>query len=690
MSERIRPRHLERRAILYVRQSTPEQVHHNTESQRLQYAMEARLRQLGWRQIEVIDDDLGRSAAGCIERPGFERMLAQICMGEVGAVAARELSRFARNNRQWAQLVEICSLVDTLLVDEDNVYDSRHGNDRLLLGVKGTLSEYELDLLRHRAQEGRRSKASRGELYTGLPAGYVLGEDGGLHKDPDRRVQHAIGMVFNKFLEIGSARQVLLWLLENGVQLPVAQRGSRSLSLCWRDPTYALVVRTLNNPIYAGTYRYGRRKVTKRVESDGRIIKAQRLQPNGKSDVLIIDHHEGYVSRDVFERIQQTLDGNTATRGSGGAPKKGAALLSGLLRCRRCGRKLTTSYTGTPRQPRYVCDQGRKNLGHFSCLGFGGRAVDDAVAAEILRVVMPAALDAAAQAAKDASTEHAHVIDALRLELEGARYETERARRQYDRVEPENRLVAMELERRWNASLQRASEVERRLQEATAHREVVPPPELRSLQALSQDLPRIWRAPETDLRLKKRIARTLIEEVLVDVNAEAAMIELVIHWKGGVHTELRVHRRRRGEHGNATSTDALTAIETLARVCDDERIAMFLNRNGVLTGTGKPWSRERVSSTRKSRGIPSRDSPQRKDGGWMKLVEAAAYVGIAATTLRKHIDEGLVEALHPLRDGPWIVTREALDRPEVRAHLTRPPKAATGSSNGTIPMFPET
>jgi len=556
MSERIRPHHLERKAILYIRQSTPEQVAHNLESQRLQYAMQARLRDFGWREIEITDDDLGRSAGGTAVRPGFERMLAQVCLGQVGAVAARELSRFARNNREWAQLVEICTIVDTLLIDEDSVYDPREGNDRLLLGVKGTLSEYELDLLRHRAQAGRLAKAQRGELYTALPAGYLVGEDGRLCKDPDRRVQHAIALVFEKFLEIGSARQVLLWLLEQAVLLPVSPRGSRGVG-AWRLATYGIVVRTLRNQIYAGRYAYGRRKIFKRVGNDGRIVKSQRKQPNRKCDILIANHHEGYVSEAVFDRIQKTLDQNAPKMNCAGAPKLGAALLSGLLRCRRCGRKLRTTYVGKPLAPRYLCDQARTNDGRYFCLGFTGRTVDHAVACEILRIVEPAAIEAAAQAANQAHTQQSQIVEALRLELEGARYEAERARRQYDRVEPENRLVASELELRWNTSLQRVTRIETRLRTVVEQAGAAPSADLHALQHISKDLPRLWHAVDTDIRLKKRIAQTLIEEILVDVNADTAMVELVIHWKGGVHTELRVRRRKRGEHGCGTAKDGV-------------------------------------------------------------------------------------------------------------------------------------
>src|SRR5215210_4906302 len=267
MSEKIRPNHLQRKAILYVRQSSAYQVTHNLESQKLQYAMEERLRHLGWREIEVVDDDLGRSAAGTVQRAGFERMVAQVCMGRVGAVAAREVSRFARNSREWQQLVEMCRVVDTLLVDQETIYDPRQGNDRLLLGLKGSLNEYELDLLRQRSVEARQQKARRGELLIVSPVGYVKGEHR-LEKDPDRRVQDAIALVFRKLLELGSVRQTLLWFLEQGLELPVINAREQ---VRWRRPSYGMVYSMLTNPAYGGTYAYGKtEQVTTYVDGEPR------------------------------------------------------------------------------------------------------------------------------------------------------------------------------------------------------------------------------------------------------------------------------------------------------------------------------------------------------------------------------------------------------------------------------------
>jgi DNA invertase Pin-like site-specific DNA recombinase len=331
MNEKIHPQHLDRKAILYVRQSSAFQVVHNQESQKLQYAMQTRLRDLGWTEIEVIDEDLGRSAAGTETRSGFERMVAEVCLGRVGAVAAREVSRFARNSREWQQLVEVCRVVDTVLIDQEAVYAPRASNDRLLLGLKGSLNEYELDLLRQRSLEARREKAKRGELIIIAPVGYRKTEDQRLEKDPDRRVQEAIRLVFEQFERIGSVRQTLLWFHEHGLQLPACTpRGE----IRWKCPTYHTVYQMLTNPVYGGAYCYGKTERGTRYEG-GVARKRDRRKPRGQWLALIPHAHEGYADWQRFERSQHSIRANLQLgSGAPGAAKAGAALLSGLLRCR--------------------------------------------------------------------------------------------------------------------------------------------------------------------------------------------------------------------------------------------------------------------------------------------------------------------------------------------------------------------
>lgn len=337
MNDKIQSQHRERKAVLYVRQSSAYQVEHNQESRKLQYGMRQRLQQLGWHEIEVVDEDLGRSAAGMTTRTGFERMVADVCLGKVGTVAAREVSRFARNSREWQQLVEVCRVVDTLLIDQETVYAPRQSNDRLLLGLKGSLNEYKLDLLRQRSVQARREKARRGELVISAPAGFLKTADQRIEKDPNRRVQEAIDLIFAKFMEFGTVRQTLLWFLEHDLQVPVRRSGR---ALTWRRPAYRMFYRILTSPIYGGAYAYGKTEAVTRYDHDQPCQIIRRKQRDDWLS-LIPNAHEGYVSWEQFERIQQMIAANNFGQDRPGAARHGAALLAGLLRCRRCGRKLT-------------------------------------------------------------------------------------------------------------------------------------------------------------------------------------------------------------------------------------------------------------------------------------------------------------------------------------------------------------
>jgi DNA invertase Pin-like site-specific DNA recombinase len=650
MSEKIAARHLERKAILYVRQSSAYQVHHNLESQKLQYAMQARLQALGWREIEVVDDDLGRSAAGTVTRAGFERMVAEVCLGKVGAVAAREVSRFARNSREWQQLVEVCRVVDTVLIDQEMVYAPRQSNDRLLLGLKGSLNEYELDLLRQRSVEARREKARRGELLVSAPVGFLKGE-GRLEKDPDRRVQEAVCLVFSKFLELGTARQTLLWFLEHGLQLPV--RDARE-ELQWKRPSYGTIYRMLTNPAYGGAYAYGKSEQSTHYTA-GEPRLGHRRKPRNQWLALIPNAHEGYVSWEQFERIQEAISRNVLGREQAGAANAGQALLAGILRCRRCGHKLTVRYTGNDHNVlRYSCWRGWLDNGQPRCIAFGGLPIDEGIARELLRVVQPAAIEAAVTASKMEACKHDDVVAALERDLEAARYSARRAQKQFDATDPENRLVADELERRWNQALERVQTLQLQLEQHARPQAAVAIPSLEEFQDLAGDLEAVWHTPTADMRVKKRIVRTLIREIVVDVDAAAGEVILVIHWKGGVHTELKLPRRRRGQNSSQTSPEVVGGVRALARICSDDLIAGVLNRNSLLTGRGNRWTRERVTALRSHHGITCYCGDQSDSEGWMNLTRAASFLGISARTLRLAVERGEIKAEHPFQDGPWV------------------------------------
>ena len=695
MDQKIGEQHLARKAILYVRQSSAHQVARNGESRKLQYGMESRLRELGWAEVEVVDEDLGKSASGSVDRSGFERMVAEVCLGQVGAVAAREVSRFARNSRDWQQLIEVCRMVDTVLVDHESVYCPRRGNDRLLLGLKGSLNEYELDILRLRSYEARRAKARRGELVVATPVGFVKGEGAELAKDPDRRIQKALHLVFDKFVELGSVRQVLLWFLEQHLDLPARRYGAAGWEIHWRRPTYGMMLGFLKNPIYGGIYSYGRTGM--QIEyRDGVPRKRMRSKPLEEWIACIYDHHEGYIDRDLFDRIQQMIASNSKQgRQSGkGAVRKGPALLAGLLRCRRCGRKLSVTYTGRERNAvRYACVRGQLDNGEPKCISFGGVPVDEAVSREVLRVVAPGGIEAAKKALEEGVRRRGEVGSALKLAVQEARYSVERARRQYDAVDPENRLVADELERRWNRELEKLDQLERRVEEDAAVQDKGQPSTLHALDDLAHDLMSVWNCSTTDVRLKKRITRTLVEEVVVDVDGPAGLVHVAIHWKGGVHTEIEVQRRRRGQNGLHTSAEVVEAVAILSRICTDETIAGYLNRNGLLTGRGNRWTQERVQSLRTKRELPRHSKDSQERDGWMNLKQASAYVGLAGVSLKRAVERGEVVAEHPLPDGPWVFRRDHLDEPCVRHALSRIQKRScrTGVQGpGQLSLFKST
>jgi DNA invertase Pin-like site-specific DNA recombinase len=657
MSDKIKPHHRDRKVMLYIRQSSPFQVAHNRESQALQYAMRDRLESLGFREIEVIDEDLGRSAAGTVVRSGFERMVAEVCLGKVGAVAAREVSRFARNSREWQQLVEVCRVVDTVLIDQETVYSPRQSNDRLLLGLKGSLNEYELDLLRQRSLEARHEKARRGELLVAAPVGYLKTADQRMEKDPDRRVREAILLLFRKMAELGSVRQTLLWFLEEGVSLPVRRPDGE---LIWRRPSYGMVYRILTHPAYGGAYAYGKTEHTSRYEN-GKPRRSSRRRPKEKWLALIPGTHEGYISWQEFERIQKMIAENHWGEDSPGAAKRGAALLAGLLRCHRCGRRLTVRYTGHGHLVlRYCCHRGSLDNGEPKCIAFGGLLVDQAIGDQVLRVVEPGAMEAAVMASEQDTHRQDEVLAALRRDLEAARYAASRAWKQYDAIDPENRLVADELERRWNQALERVRALELRIEEHQGRSRKSEPAALEEFERLAEDLEEVWNAPTTDVRVKKRIVRTLIQEVVADVDSQAGEIALAIHWKGGVHTELRLPRRRRGQSGSHTSGEIVEAVRVLANVGNDQLIAGVLNRNGLRTGRGNRWTRQHVASLRSHHHIPCYCPQRRETEGWMNLTEAANYLGISTRTLRLAVAEGEIEAKHPLTDGPWVFRRQSL------------------------------
>ena len=676
---------LRRKAVVYIRQSTQAQVQAHTESTRRQYELVDLARRRGFHEVEVIDDDLGRSASGTVARPGFERLVAWLCAGEVGAVLCFDASRLARNGRDWHHLLELCGLVEARVIDLEGVYDPCRPNDRLLLGMKGSISEFELGILRTRMLDAARSKARRGELRISVPLGYAWHREAGLGLDPDLRVQEAVRLIFARFRELGSARQVHLQLAAEGVHFPRPSDSKRMISFDWCVIRYRNVISVLKNPFYAGTYAYGKsEKRTAIVEGHLR-----RSYGHGKPleqwEVLLKDHHEGYIEWAEYERNQRLLAANTYGKvGGTKSGRGGRALLIGLICCGRCGRRLPVVYggRGTP-QPVYRCDRPNQMLGLPRCLGFGGSRVDAAVGAELLRALEPLAIDAAQQAGSihmEAEQERHRIGE---LELQQARYEASLAERRYAACDPDNRLIAAQLERNWEAALQRVARLQAKLDSA---RVPVAPATRPDFAGLAEDLSAAWNAPATTMRTRQRLVRALITGIVADIDEAAGEVVLVIHWKGGQHSELRVRKPKSGEHGCRTSEEAMAVIRSMATRWADEDIAASLNRMGMRTGQGKTWTAHRVGSLRRVHGIHAYRSAE-KDGQWLTLTEAAAMLGVSSYQVRRLIKDGILIADQVVADAPYQISVSDVQGERVATALAARKGPCRSNQQTELPMF---
>jgi excisionase family DNA binding protein len=683
---KITAEHLSRQAYVYVRQSTFDQVQHNVESQRRQYGLTERARSLGWSEVIVIDDDLGRSGAGT-HRPGFERLLAALCDGTVGAVFCIEASRLARNGRDWHTLLEFCRLVDTLLVDEDGVYDPRQPNDRLLLGMKGTLSEMELSTLRQRSHAALMQKARRGELFTTVPIGFLRAPNDRVQVDPDQRIREAIALVFRKFRELGSVRQVLIWCRQERIELPCVLYGPEGRGVVWKLPGYHALNKMLTNPVYGGAYVYGRTRTIARIERGRKkSLKGQRVDPKDW-EILIPNHHEGYIDWDEYQLNQRQIAHNASMKGVlvRGPARNGGALLAGLLRCGHCGRKLHVAYSGSMGQClRYDCKGAHINHGTGHCISFGGLRADQRVAEEVLRRLRPLGIRAALQAIEHQVQLSQEGIRHKELALEQARFEVARARRQYDAVDPDHRLVAVELERRWNAALKHHSAID---EELAALRASQPAPLSEAAQerllALGEDLAALWNHPESPVQLKKRILRTVLHEIVV--HRDADHISMMLHWQGGDHTAVEFAGNKTGQHRYTASADLVALIRELARVQSDQSIAAILNRLGKHTPHGHTWTEARVRSLRNDHQIAVYREGERVERGELTLQEAADVLGVSTMTVRRLIERKLLPARHACTGAPWIIGRKDLDRTAAELALGAAPRTAN-SDQTSLPF----
>jgi DNA invertase Pin-like site-specific DNA recombinase len=547
--DKIGARHCERQAVVYVRQSTMRQVEQNRESTRLQYGLADRACRLGWRQeqILVIDDDLGRSAASALDRPGFQRLVAEVGLGHVGLVLGIEVSRLARSCRDWHQLLEMCALFDTLIGDADGIYDPSTYNDRLLLGLKGTMSEAELHILKARMHEGRRAKAARGELVLGLPRGYVLKPSGEVALDPDEGVQQVIRLVFAVFERRRSVSGVLRYLVDHDIQLPDRIRtGPNKGDIRWNRPSRATLSDMLRHPAYAGAYVYGRRHHDGRLRVPGQPHSGRRFRRDPQTwTVLQQGAYPAYIDWGTFERNQEQMAANRNRYP--GIPRGGGALLGGLVACGVCGRRMFTGYNDDGHEARYVCNQMAATFGAPRCQSISACPVDEHVSALMLSALAPSAIEVSLQVAEDLELERQQLHEQWKQRLERAGYETALARRRYEAVDPQNRLVARTLERDWEAALTAEQALRAEHERALARApERLTEEEKATVRRLASDIPALWRAPTTTARDRQAIARLMIERVVILVHGESERADLACHWAGGVvtkHTLIRPVRR---------------------------------------------------------------------------------------------------------------------------------------------------
>ena len=571
--------------MVYVRQSHPQQVIEHVESTARQYALVDRAIAYGWspERVIVIDEDQGQSGQSMATRLGFQRLLAEVSLDHVGLILGLELSRLARSNKDWHQLLELCAIFRTLLADADGLYDPTDYNDRLLLGLRGMMNEAELYILKGRMHEGRRNKAQRGDLLNHPPMGYVRGADGDYHLDPDEQAQRVVRLIFDVFEQQGSLHGLLRYLVAHDIRLPIRPHsGVNRGQLEWHRPNRMTLQNLLHHPIYAGAYRWGYRQIDPRKQQPGRPHTGRTVNPPAACEVLMKDRFPAYISWERFDAIQQRLADNRALAETLGAPRAGPSLLGGLLVCGRCGRRLTPAYSGKANHLRYTCMRATIDYGAPGCLSLSGAFLDRFVVKQLMAVLEPASLELSIAAEQALRAERAQLEAHWRQRLERAHYGAERAARQYSAVEPENRLVARELERQWEEALRH----EQHEQEAYARFRREQPAEFtaqerEAIRHLAQDIPGVWEAPETTAQDRQEIVRVLLDRVTIEVQGNSDQVDVTLHWAGGVTSQHRVIRPVARYEQLSTYAELIARIDTLRHAgASFAQIAEHLNHAG--------------------------------------------------------------------------------------------------------------
>lgn len=672
MSEhsKVTASHRCRAAVVYVRQSTLAQLERNTESTARQYDLVERAAALGWppEAIRVVDVDLGVSGSALGQREGFESLVAEVALGQVGIIVALEVSRLARDNTAWYRLLDLAGACDTLVADTDGVYHPGLFNDRLVLGMKGIMSEAELHVLRARLTGGIRNKAARGQLRTGLPVGLVWDEtDRQIRLHPDEAVTGVIAAVFDRFAVCGSVRATWLWLREQGLRWPLQTAGcprGRLPEITWVEPTYHAVHTTLTHPGYAGAYVFGRTRQHRYLGKDGQLRARQRRLPREEWEVLITEHHPGFIDWDTYQANQARIGTNIrpqAREPGTGAVREGCALLQGLATCGSCGRKLAVCYRGPAKStPGYYCQGSAELVAGRGArhLNVGGQGIDAAVAEAFLAALQPAALQACLAAAQQLEAGHDAALAQHRRQVEQARYHAGAAERRYRAVDPDNRLVARGLETEWNTTLHQLADAQAEL----ARREAVRPKTLTdqekaTILALGDDLGGVWSAPSTTDKDRKQLLRTLLEEVNISVRRDQPdpHAELVLRWAGGAISELSVPLRR-PQPKIRTDEDTIDLLRRLAVHYPDAQIAGILNRQHRRTARELSYTASRVASLRYHWKIPCyQPSDQPPEGELLNVTAAAKQLGIAPSTLLRWLNDGFVAGEQLTPGAPWRI-----------------------------------
>jgi DNA invertase Pin-like site-specific DNA recombinase len=663
--KKIQARHQERLAVVYIRQSTVHQVQRHQESTQVQYNLVEHAERFGWprERLLVIDDDLGLSGASAEKRQGFQRLLAEVALDHVGAVFGVEMSRLARSCKDWYQLLELCALFGTLICDLDGVYDPSCYNDRLLLGLKGTMSEAELHILKQRMWQGALNKARRGELVSRVPIGYVRNEAGQVSMNPDEQVQSGVRLIFNLYERLGTVTGVLRHLVRNGLQLPFrVHTGPDKGQIAWRRPSRSTLKNILAHPIYAGAYVYGR-------SCQNPITRQRRQRPRRlpREDwlVLLRDRVPPYISWQQFEENQARLAQNRSRAESRGSVRRGRALLAGLLVCGRCGNRMCTQYCGPASLPRYFCAANRVVYGEPCCQGLAARALDDEVVRLTLIALMPTALEVSLQVAQDIQTQRAEAEAQWRQRLERATYEAERAARQYHAVEPENRLVARTLESAWEEKLRERLELQEQQQRFLREQpNVLTADEQERIRCLASDVPALWHACGTTDVDRKEILREVIERVAVNVEGESEWVEAKIYWAGGHQTYTRF--RRPVARVDQLSTWPILRQRLRTLLDADVRvptIAERLNAEGFRAPNGKRFGEPTVRTLmmRYNFSAIRRDQntivSELRENEWL-IPELAAKLRVGYQTIYSWIRKKRINA-RQLDDGRWAVTADA-------------------------------